>query len=1003
MESQPIAGIAPNPHQSPAERRGRHIPPIQTTFVSKPAQSRLHRNRPIETIVLKETKRVPLTPEVVTVRSPSRNRLRGLFSRSKTTKILASTAASPIVEKKFLATTPESKRSDTPANGLRNKGDRAQNGPLGKVVSRETTLVPLSLNKTNSRGQSQSKPRPTPSLRPWEPPPLFQAYPQAVMYEILPAPPVAAETLLRMEKNRLALYARVEHARTPLGMEVMNEDSADAAVTGTDSASRPKSRTSGAISKFEWTTKVYVLATSGYLLQYAGEGPFDRYPEKILQLDRSSAAFASDAIPGELYVLQVSQVSSEDGPIVRTSSRSVFQKMSLRGDTRKAASTMLLVFEASESMSKWLIAIRKEIESLGGKQCQPDVGSQESLDERKRNLTQKPSRRFLIQRDPHQFGHSPVQTDMPTVKFDHVADEGNVSPSRNNDPAASIASTNRFSYITQSSSVELGTSRTSFSTQHTTQRDSKEEDSIALADEFTEVRFPIKPASTVEQSPALSANSGTLPLLDETSKRRSFVALPSPGLESPVIPDMKPRAKAARPLSTMVSDTGNNTSTAPNFSFPSRNRLSMSPAALLDQKSSFPQTQTRASSSLNHHHTDSETNQSETSERPLSVVGELPSAANRSPKLGSRMRTSHSSTTLSTHDQFNAPYGNVHSRPRPRSVHSDQSVPRRFSSLEYSQGKLPYRLPTHAPAPHPPPQTALPALPPAPPQAPQAYEDRRPQTSSAVEHPLSSTRPSLGRHQSSSASSTISLTSFPQIQGRERKCQSRSIANVDSPTITSPLPFAEPDNVDMSVSYFEMTTPQPRNPQFLPLQQRSTSATYRPQQQQQQRIKGQRHYSEPQQTLIQKQQDLRNKRLLQRRSMSYVSNATHPALLHQAQTATSPKLDQPQAPSLQALTQTQYQTSHPAHKLRAIPFQPVYAPVSPIRTNLKQTGRLVGGRLILTPSPTSPPRSPPMAMGASVGMRTRGWSGGAASFGGGLQVQKDGQRRRSFQGQRVMA
>ncbi|EON63650.1 hypothetical protein W97_02878 [Coniosporium apollinis CBS 100218] len=39
-------------------------------------------------------------------------------------------------------------------------------------------------------------------------------------------------------------------------------------------------------------TKLYILVTSGCLLQYAGEGPSDRLPEKILQLGKDSAAFA---------------------------------------------------------------------------------------------------------------------------------------------------------------------------------------------------------------------------------------------------------------------------------------------------------------------------------------------------------------------------------------------------------------------------------------------------------------------------------------------------------------------------------------------------------------------------------------------------------------------------------------------------------------------------------------------------------------------------------------
>lgn len=51
--------------------------------------------------------------------------------------------------------------------------------------------------------------------------------------------------------------------------------------------------------KVEWTRKIFILVTSGYLLQYASAGSFDRVPEKMMKLGKDSVAFASDAIPGK--------------------------------------------------------------------------------------------------------------------------------------------------------------------------------------------------------------------------------------------------------------------------------------------------------------------------------------------------------------------------------------------------------------------------------------------------------------------------------------------------------------------------------------------------------------------------------------------------------------------------------------------------------------------------------------------------------------------------------
>src|SRR5690606_3098351 len=119
------------------------------------------------------------------------------------------------------------------------------------------------------------------SLAAWDPPPLFQAYPQAIRHAQLPACTHSAEAVLRMSDKRIV------------------RDDLQSALDDTNRVTdRRKKHRRNLSDALEWTTKIYVLVTSGYLLQYAGEGSFDRLPERMLHLGKDSAAFASDVIPG---------------------------------------------------------------------------------------------------------------------------------------------------------------------------------------------------------------------------------------------------------------------------------------------------------------------------------------------------------------------------------------------------------------------------------------------------------------------------------------------------------------------------------------------------------------------------------------------------------------------------------------------------------------------------------------------------------------------------------
>ena len=143
--------------------------------------------------------------------------------------------------------------------------------------------------------------------------------------------------------------------------------------TGERVRRKHRRNTSGSNFKLDWTTKIYVLVTSGYLLQYAGEGPFDRLPEKILNISKDSAAFASDLIPGKHWVIQVSS-AMEPGATQTNDSKSLFSRLPFRGVERKQTSLFLMVFENAEEMEGWISVLRREIELLGGKKKVSETG-----------------------------------------------------------------------------------------------------------------------------------------------------------------------------------------------------------------------------------------------------------------------------------------------------------------------------------------------------------------------------------------------------------------------------------------------------------------------------------------------------------------------------------------------------------------------------------------------------------------------------------------------------
>ncbi|KAL5362536.1 hypothetical protein BJX96DRAFT_166742 [Aspergillus floccosus] len=400
----------PHPNPSVGERRGHRLAPLQTNFsrptsqaVAVPARpSRPYRPRPEEyPEVAERGDRVPLQPNVK--RQSSKSGLRSLFGRDKPRK--SDTKLSHINEVQHPTTHPTPSRSTT----MTDSPSCATPKTLGSqtLVASPTSESHHSIPPSVRNHTHSIEDRSTLGDTVWKPPPLFQAYPQAIKHDSLPAPALSADSILRFQGSNAKSSSRDEDRQ---GGHSHRGDTAEDLAARIKKEEKEKSKhmrsLSETIGKSEWTQKVYILSTSGYILQYAGSGKHDRLPEKMLLLGPKSVAFASDAIPGRHWVLQISQASEDDGAAV-DSSRHRFSRFGFhRSHARRLARSFLLIFNNPEDLSSWLLAVRAQIEARGGKKYVSEKLYDEELEHQ---LHPKTSTRQLVKRDPNRFSQVYLQ------------------------------------------------------------------------------------------------------------------------------------------------------------------------------------------------------------------------------------------------------------------------------------------------------------------------------------------------------------------------------------------------------------------------------------------------------------------------------------------------------------------------------------------------------------------------------------------------------------------
>ncbi|KAH9887757.1 hypothetical protein F4778DRAFT_418121 [Xylariomycetidae sp. FL2044] len=367
--------------------------------------SSVRRARPPDITISSDESRIPLRAEGLTKRE-SRIGLRGIFGRSKTGGKSEKGAQEP----SFLRETPRhpglrASLADIGHWPYRLHSSRSEASLFSPSLSASSSSLavdhqPLSARSQPSTGNKSKPLPPTPhrtnSIATWNPPPLFQVYPQAVKYATLPSCNASMETLARLSEHRNSLLSL-----DPSRIDITSGPHEEPGLEKKGEGGKPRHRITRTKNALDWTRKIFVLVTSGYLLQYTAEGAFDRLPEKILQLTKDSAAFASDLIPGRHWVLQVAMVA--DGNM-SADSKSLKSKFLLKGNEKKQVSNMLLVFESADGMDTWLASLRREIESLGGKKKLSETGDEEKT-ETDATLKAQSSQRTLVTRDPERFSH----------------------------------------------------------------------------------------------------------------------------------------------------------------------------------------------------------------------------------------------------------------------------------------------------------------------------------------------------------------------------------------------------------------------------------------------------------------------------------------------------------------------------------------------------------------------------------------------------------------------
>ncbi|KAI0100595.1 hypothetical protein GGR51DRAFT_345902 [Nemania sp. FL0031] len=598
----------------------------------------LRRVRPPNIDSIQQGNRMPLRAER-SIKRESKIGLRSIFIKSKPEKI----------DKDTEETSP---RTTSRSASIRASLVDFSGWPYRHSSRSEASLIstapaisrprPLHSNFSTDKLQPISPLNGQVAAAPWNPPPLFQVYPQAVKHATLPACNASVETLTRYSETRSSRF--IQEPR------IWGQERAyDFNFKVKGDTLKKKPRISGLRDSLEWTSKIFVLVTSGYLLQYAAEGTYNRVPEKILQLTATSAAYASDLIPGRHWVLQVASATDAVGNTF-AEPKSRRPKLSIRDNKRVL--NMLLVFENPESMDDWLAVLRKAIEIHGGKRKKSETGDAEADDSV--FDTSEPSQRAIVVKDRDRFSRMITRdfsyTQQNTLN-DPAEDNSIISlPHRsstytidNNSPTVSMlssdgqrlenlrdsSSSHRFSYMSSGQRTMITSEGSSPACSPTRASFSSQGEDLQSLSSLSEVRLRPNAAAIV-------------------NRRQSMQALIS-SFEAPIEPSSRPYVNSTLTMSSENEQIS--VPSVPNFSVPhavsKRFSLNASIPSGLNPHSQGPDHERNGKPSRRTPPT------ALLMSRPLSIVIDQPSP--RSPNSLPRSVDSHQNTPVESRNAAAAP------------------------------------------------------------------------------------------------------------------------------------------------------------------------------------------------------------------------------------------------------------------------------------------------------------------------------------------------------------
>ena len=353
-------------------------------------------------------------------RSQSKASLRSFFSRGRSASV-ASLRPDSSTSRGRPATTSKHSRHSSSAVA------RTESPHLSQIGSRLDSYRPTQVTHAAHIDRARSN-RPETRRRssPWDPPPLFQAYPQSLKHTTLDASCLSADVILRNSS-----YKKGRNLHEGAKSDPIDTQSVNLILKKAKGGSNKHARKfSASISSSGWTKHLYVLVDSGYLLQYPGSGRLDRLPDKMMQLGKDTVAFASDAIPGRHWVLQVSQTSGDNAIVLPEPYKGLLSRFGvLSSEYRRTVQNFLMVFDNAEDLDSWLTTIRKEVEALGGQQYQCETPTDLDVQYLR---AEKLNQRYSAQEDSYQFlgsesgpTHqvlSPVESEFPENEGGHVED-----------------------------------------------------------------------------------------------------------------------------------------------------------------------------------------------------------------------------------------------------------------------------------------------------------------------------------------------------------------------------------------------------------------------------------------------------------------------------------------------------------------------------------------------------------------------------------------------------